>query len=62
VIVAVGRVSVVTVSSAARVVALPNELVTTQSKVAPVSARVTFGRVYVADVAPMMVCPFRRHW
>jgi hypothetical protein len=52
----------VTVNVASSLIALPNALVTTARKLAPLSSRVTSARVYVDEVAPAMSTPSRCHW
>src|SRR5262245_51257548 len=60
--VAVGGRFAVTVSVAELLVALPNVLVTTARKVAPLSASCADASVYVGAVAPAMFAPSRCHW
>ena len=57
-----GVVSTTTVSTAALLVAMPKAFVTTQRKVAPLSAAAAADSVYEDDVAPAMFAPPRCHW
>jgi len=51
-----------TVSDAALLVAEPALLLTTTSKVAPLSEVVVAGVVWLEEVAPAMLAPFFCHW
>jgi len=52
----------VTRRAALELVTLPAALLTTTSYESPLLAEVAGDRVYEAEVAPAMACPFRSHW
>ena len=61
-VVMVTALAEVTVSVAVALVTLPLALLTTTSNVAPLSAEVVGGVVYVEEVAPLTAVPFLFHW